>query len=213
MSLGAGTSAKRTSCPGLRLLGGEHWAERLDDGLGLILFGANLDDDAGERVAAADLHRLGLGVLGGVEIDVAVVLVRRALVDHGEVGGERRGAGAAVGAIGCGLQKRAGHLRPALRHVGIGEVLCRLVDQRVDLVGLELDPVILGEHALVEVGDADAHRLRRIGCGAVAVGADRRLVGVELEGIEGGKGVGVVRRGSGKSGYDAKVRLDGDVFA
>ena len=54
-------------------------------------------------------------------------------------------------------------------------------------------------------------------CGAsaaVAVGADRGGIGIELEGIEGGSLVGVVGRGfSGKSGYDAKVRLDGDVFA
>ena len=143
--------------------------------LAWVVLGADLDDDAGERVAAADLHRLGVGVLGGVEVDVVViVLLGRALVDHGEVGGERRGAGAAVGAIGCRLQERAGHLGAALRHVGIGEVLGGLVDQGVDLVGLELDPVVLGEHAVCEVGDVNAHGLRRIGRGVVAVGADRR---------------------------------------
>ena len=149
MSLGAGTRREAHLLPGLQVAGGEDGRERLDDGLGLLVLGADLDDDAGERVVAADLHRLGFGVLGGVEVDVVVaVLLGRALVDDGEVRSERRGAGAAVGAIGCRLQERAGHLCAALRHVGVGEILGGLVDQRVDLVGLELDPVILGEHAV-----------------------------------------------------------------
>ena len=58
--------------------------------------------------------------------------------------------------------------------VGIGEVLGGLGDEGVDLVGLELDPVILGERAVRQIGDVDAHRLRRIGRGAVVVAADRR---------------------------------------
>ena len=54
---------KRTCWPGFRFCSGKTGAKRLDDGLGLVGIGADLGDDAGERVAAADLHHLQLAAV------------------------------------------------------------------------------------------------------------------------------------------------------
>ena len=169
----------------------------------------------GERVAAADLHHFQLAAVEEIVGDLVrvVVLLAGALVDHGEVRRERRGAKAVVRRCMRPAEDRAGHVAGAFG-LGIGEVLGGLCHEIVDLVVLELDPIILGERAVRKIGDVDADRLRRVCVARVArIAADRRSVGVELEGIEGGKGIGVVRLRGGKSGYDAKVGLDGDVFA
>ena len=200
---------------GLQIVGGKLWLERIDDGLGLTRIGTGLDDEAHQRVAAADLYGLGLGALTEIAVDLVGIIVVgiRHLVDHGDVRGERRGVGAVAGrAVGDGFQQRAGGVTAPLRHVGISEILGGLGDDLIDLIGLELDAIVLGERAAGKIGDGEIDGLRRIGGGG-AVAADRRRVGIELEGIEGGKVGDVVWLGGGKPRYDANIRLDGDVFA
>ena len=75
----------------------------------------------------------------------------------------------------------------------------------------ELDPVGLRQDPARHVDHADADRLRRIV--GVAAGADRGLVGIKLEGIEGRRLVGIGRKLGGESGDDAEIGLDGDELA
>src|SRR5262249_57757825 len=118
----------------------------------------------------------------------------------GEVGSERRGAKAVVAAVDRGLQDGASYIAGCVR-VGIGEILGGLGNELIDVVGLELDAVLERQRPVREIGDAEVDRLRRIGgCGvAVAVGADRRRISVELEGIESREGIGIVGLGGCKS--------------
>ena len=142
-----------------------------------------------QRVAAADDHRLVLRAGEHIVVEFVLIVgggVIGGFLDHRHV---RRGAeaGGVVRMIG-----RLQELRAALanrpgrvgRAVGVGEILRRLGDQLIDFVLPEFDTVGLRQDPARHVDDVDADGLRRIVRGAAR--ADRRLVRIELEGIEGG---------------------------
>ena len=95
--------------------------------------------------------------------------------------------------------------------LGISEILGGLVDQLANLVGPELDVVRLGHEPARHVHNVDAHRLGRVG--SIAATANRRRIGIELEGIEGRKFARIGRQLGGEARDDAQIRLDGDELA
>ena len=213
MSEGAGTRLTRISWPGCRSLRLEYRLHGLDDGFGLGRLAAGFGDEPGKRIAAADFHGLEVAALEplGKVLFIVVALLAHGLVDHGQVRSERGGCGEVAGAGLVGGRLQHG-VALALRGDRIGEVLGSLGHQLIDLVDLQLDPVLLRHHAAGQVGEHDGNRLRRVLGRGLRI-ADRRCIGIELEGIEGWKLFGVFRLFGGKPGDDAHIRLDGDVFA
>ncbi len=142
--------------------------------LASVELGADLGDDAHQRIAAADLHHLGLAAVEQIAIQLVGVgvLVLGGLVDHGDIGSERRGPYAAIGAIGRRLQDGADDVARGGR-VGVSKILGGFGNELIDVVGTELDPILFGNHAIGEIGYADADGLRSLG-GVVTVAADRR---------------------------------------
>ena len=89
-----------------------------------------------KRVAAADLDRLRLAALeplGEILVVVIAGLLADGLVDHGDVGGERRGRGEVAGAGLIGGRLQHGVAGAFLRH-GIGEIVGGFGDELIDLV-------------------------------------------------------------------------------
>ena len=137
--------------------------------------GADLGEEAQQRVAAADLERLGLGA-GEQLVEIVLVVVGGVVGRFLDHRGVRRGGNAkpVFGMIG-----RLQELRPAVADragligaLGIGEILGRLGDQLVDLVGPELDAVGLRQDPARHVDHVDADRLRRVV--GLAARTDRR---------------------------------------
>ena len=201
---------------GFEILGGEDRRQRLDDVVRLGGLGAGLGEQALQRVAAADDQRLALGAGEHLVVEFVLIVVSGVIggfLDHRHMrrGGESKSVFGMIGRLQelrAAVADRAGHLA---RAVSVSEILGRLGDQLIDLVGPELDAVGLRQDPARHVDHVDADGLRRVV--GRAARADRRLVGIELEGIEGRKFGGIGGKFGGKSGDDAQIGLDGDELA
>ena len=173
----------------------EDRGHRFDDGLA-SLFRCRLLEQVRERVAASYGRDLGLcvdrrSVASSSSSSSTVLWIT-------VVFGASRGT--AAGPSGRSTRDAASELARSLRRsqhpsrrwragFGVGEGLGRVGDVAVDLVRLKLDAVGLQHESAQHVDEAHADRLWRLGQDFFA--ADRRRVGIEPEGIEGGKIGGV----------------------
>ena len=191
----------------LQILGGEHRVQGLKNGHGNGLVGADFEEKAHQAVALADLQHFGLRADEHLVAQILAVVLKR-LIDDGGVRQNRRTfcfLGTVRGQLQFGFAITFAENERLLR---ISEVLGSHGDEAVHLVGIELDIVGLGQEPSRYVDNVDEDRLGG-GVRSLAI-ANGRRVGIELEGIEGGKFVIALGEGGRQPGDDTKIRLDGN---